>query len=119
MSCDSALQRLKRVRPSVQPNESFMSQLHLYETLLKSYPINSVVMNWYCLQHKASGVSKRNKVYPAFSREITKFDFDYYLYIYYIDYIFYFLDWDTISDVMKTIPSEKQTKPALKCKVCR
>jgi hypothetical protein len=54
------LLRLQTVRPVVRPNQGFMFQLQLYESLLNFNQMDSVVMNWYQLQNVAKKVSKSN-----------------------------------------------------------
>jgi len=49
ISAEIALVKVKQIRPSVQPNDGFMSQLRLYHILLRHNQLNSIITHSYFL----------------------------------------------------------------------
>jgi len=70
ISPETALLRVKRIRPSVQPNEGFMSQLAMYHILLRLNQLDSIVTRSYFLSKTRTKISEgytQDEIISAFS----------------------------------------------------
>lgn len=57
ITAENALFKMKKIRPAVQPNEGFMSQLRLYHILMRHNKLNSIVSRSYFLSTAAIKIS--------------------------------------------------------------
>jgi len=58
ITAENALFKMKKIRPAVQPNEGFMSQLRLYHILMRHNKLNSIVSRSYFLSTAAIKISE-------------------------------------------------------------